>query len=155
MRVTQKALQLFFSLFSFSFSSPFLDRLAKVILRMFSNSLPRKPVTRIGLVSLSTLSNVSLVICLLLLEMRVVHDVPSALENLVISDLCDHLNIIHVFHDINSTLQLIANIRHKAGSQRKLSMIFIVYSIQAWMGIFWYMFQTSHVIFTCLPSDTW
>ena len=57
----------------------FRNRLAKVFLLMF-HVLPTKRVTKIDFISLDTLRNISLVICSLLLNTRVTHDVSCALE---------------------------------------------------------------------------
>ena len=50
-------------------------------------------MTRIGFVSLDTLANNLLVICLLFLERRVTRDVPFALEKLVMVELSDLVNL--------------------------------------------------------------
>ena len=50
------------------------------------------------------LTNILLVICLLLLETRVTHDVPRAFEKLAIVELSQHADVINVFHSANLTL---------------------------------------------------
>ena len=42
-----------------------------------------------------------MVICLLLLETRVTHDVPCALEKIVMMELSEHVNSINIFKVIN------------------------------------------------------
>ena len=76
LRITQKPLQLpVFSFFLFLFPSVAFRRTGKSFLSVFDLSLPKTRVTNVWPVSLYALANISLVICSLLLEMRVTHDV--------------------------------------------------------------------------------
>ena len=63
LRVMPKALQLpfqfFFSFFSFSFLSLFVERHSKVFRSVFYSSLTRKHVTKVGFISFDTLKIVS------------------------------------------------------------------------------------------------
>ena len=69
----------FLVFFFLSFLVLFLDRLAKVYLRIYHHTFRRTCMKRIGL------AHILFVICLLLLEMCVTHDVPLALEKLVMA----------------------------------------------------------------------
>ena len=71
LRATQKALELPF--FYFPFSYRFFGRNDESFLSVYDISLHRTRVTSIGPVSLDTLVTISWVICLLLLETRVTH----------------------------------------------------------------------------------
>ena len=73
---------------------------------------------------LDTLANISLVIYLLLLETRLTLDVPCALEKLVMAELGEHVNVISVFYDVNSTLYTVAGIHHKTWLLLKVINIF-------------------------------
>ena len=54
---------------------------------------------KIGLASLVTLANISSVICLLLLQMHVTHDVACASEKkIIMPELSEHGYVINVFH---------------------------------------------------------
>ena len=69
LRVACNFLQFFF-FFSFSFSSLFLERLQKYFLLTFHHSLPKKRVTKIGIISLDTLKKT----CVKILPLVVIRD---------------------------------------------------------------------------------
>ena len=77
-----KSFAIAFPFFLFVLPSPVFGRTDKGFFGNILYFLPWKHVIRIGLVSLDTLANVSLVICLLLLKTRVTHNVPCALEKI-------------------------------------------------------------------------
>ena len=72
----------YFVFFSFCRPSTAFGRTDKNFLRIFHHSLPRKLVARIGQVSLNTMANILLMICLLL-DTRVTVKVARPLEKLV------------------------------------------------------------------------
>ena len=78
----------FFFLFSFSFLSRFLDGLPKVFLGKFHHSLPKKRVTKVGLILLDTLKKVCVAIvedvicdvcglCFTLFTVTSIHSIPK------------------------------------------------------------------------------
>ena len=77
-------LSYFIFFFHFIVLALFLDGQIRVFLRIFHHSLPRKRVASIGLVSLDTMANILLMICLLL-DTRVTVKVACPLEKLVMT----------------------------------------------------------------------
>ena len=111
-----KGFALAFLAFFFLFllpSAAFWTDWQKFFRKYFFIFLPGKRVTKIGPVSLNTLAHISLVICLLLLQMDVTHDVPCTLERLVMAK----VRKIDVFYDLNVVNVLLFKLTLFQGNQ--------------------------------------
>ena len=110
-------------------------------MQIFHHLLPRKGVTKILLFSQGILANISLVICSLLFETCMTHDMPYALKNLEMAEFFEQMNDINDFCDICSILYMENSIHHK--SCFFLKVINIFHSVNLILSYLWFSASTA------------